>query len=350
MKKTLLICLLACIFHFTIHAQAVYVDSNVGDDKNSGTNEFPVFSINKAAKIIRSWDNNIYVMKINPGIYVLDNLVSVDIEKAKTNKRIIIEAAILPDSTIWTPEKMPVIISTSKKGEISEDYNFVASFLINESHVTIRGIKFSGYPFYPNTKYFPIARFNKEITDLLVEQCMFVGNEHASPIQVGIIANGNGIKVDHCVFYGVRNTAVYWKNSGTEMKTGNSFTKCIVSEAYISAIWTSGTDTDFIFKHNIVTNCKFAWIKAASNTSNYSIDSSIVVNNQYFQGNEDKIPTPFPIGENNVIKEGEISLRMISENINDPLQFDYLHILPGTLGFDMGAGLFIKKRYNHAMY
>jgi len=34
--------------------QAVYVDSNTGDDNNPGTKEAPVFSINKAAEIIRN--------------------------------------------------------------------------------------------------------------------------------------------------------------------------------------------------------------------------------------------------------------------------------------------------------
>ena len=110
-------------------------------------------------------------------------------------------------------EKMPVIASKSKKGEIAELPHWVASFLINESHVTIRGIKFHGY-FYPNTRYFPVARYNKTKTDLLVEQCMFVGDANISQIQVGVIAHGNEIKVDHCVFYKFRNSVVFQGNKG----------------------------------------------------------------------------------------------------------------------------------------
>ena len=160
MKNLLLISFLIFICQFTVLAQAVYVDSNTGDDKSPGTKEAPVLSIQKAAEIIGSQDNDIYTMKINPGIYILDSHVSVTTKKEMTDKRIIIEASILPGDTSWTPEKMPVIASTAKKGELPESYHFVASFLINESHVTIRGIKFHGY-FYPNTRYFPVARFNK---------------------------------------------------------------------------------------------------------------------------------------------------------------------------------------------
>ncbi|MFH1196614.1 MAG: hypothetical protein V1720_13010 [bacterium] len=342
MKKHLLISLLTFVYLITIHAQAVYIDSNIGNDNNTGTEKSPVFSINKAAEIIKSKDNNFYVIKLNPGIYILDKHVSISTEKDLTNKRIVIEASILPDDTSWTPDKMPVIVSKAKKGEIPEDYNFVASLLIDESYVTIKGIKFLGN-FYPNTRYFPIARFNKVKSDLLVEQCMFVGDEHASPIQVGIIAHGDKINVDHCIFYNVRNATVYWQDSGNGLKTGNSLTNCIVFGAYVSAIWTSDPDKDFIFKNNIVSNCNLAWIKNSYNTTKYSMDSCVIVNNKYYQGNENRVSCEFAIEENNVIKEGKILLQLIN-NIDTPLPINYLHIIPNTLGYNLGAGLFKSKK------
>jgi len=118
MKKTLFITLLVIICHLTIHAQAVYVDSNTGDDNNEGTKEAPLFSIHKAVEIIKSQNNDIYTIKINPGIYVLDSHVSVATEKEMADKRIVIEASILPDDAEWTPEKMPVITCKAMKGEI----------------------------------------------------------------------------------------------------------------------------------------------------------------------------------------------------------------------------------------
>jgi len=346
MKKTLLVSLMAFICHLIIHAQAVYVDSKIGDDKNSGTKEAPLFSINKAAEIIESRANNIYVIKINPGIYVLDKHVFVATEKSLTNKRIIIEATILPDDTGWTSDKMPVIITKSQEGEIMEKNlwikdNWITSFYINESHVTIRGLKFQGYN-YPVHKYYPISRFNKEKKDLLVEQCMFLGDLQTSVIQVGVIAHGDEIKVNHCVFYNTNFAVIYWEDSGNGIKTGNGMTNCIVYGAAGCAIWTSMPDKDFIFKNNIVANCNFFWIKEDTDTTTYTIDSCVIVNNQHYKGDGNLKPSNFALNETNVIKEGEISLRMIN-SIFETWPNDHLNIIPNTIGYNIGAGLFKKS-------
>jgi hypothetical protein len=347
MKNTCLLSFLALISHLAVNAQVVYVDSNTGDDRNPGTKESPVYSIHKAAEIIWSRDNDIYIIKINPGIYILDKHVSVATEKVMTSKRIIIEASILPGDISWTPEKMPVITSKAKKGEIPDSYHFVVSFLIDESHVTVRGIKFHGY-FYPNTRYFPIARFNKTKTDLLVEQCMFVGDENISQIQAGIIGHGNEIKIDHCVFYKLRNTVVFFQDSGDGIKTGNGITNSIIYGAK-QGVWTAWPDKDFKFENNIVSNCKHVWVKNYFNTTNsYFIDNCIIVDNQYYKMIADSlgvlVPVDFEIKEKNVTKIGEISLRLIENNVDKPLPIDYLHIIPGSLGYEMGAGLFKNRK------
>lgn len=337
-----------CILYFQstfVYAQAVYVDCETGDDYNNGSSESPLSTIEKAAEIVKSQSNEIYVIKINPGIYVLNHPLSIETDKDITGKRLVIEASVLPGDASWTPEKMPIIFSTSKKGEVpGQDYHFVASFLINESHLTIRGIKFPGY-FYPNTRYFPIARFNKLKTDLLVEQCLFVGDEDASHLQVGIIAHGNQIRVDHCVFYNVRNSVVFWQDAGDGTKTGNGITNSIIFGATQSGIWTAWPDKDFIFENNIVSICKYAWVKNYDNPTIYAIDSCIIVNNQYDQAIAGNIVAPgeFQTEENNVIKEGSISLRPKDDVAHYPLPIDYLHIMPNTPGHEMSAGLFKKK-------
>jgi len=347
MKKTLLVSLSIFICHLVIHAQAVYVDSNIGDDKNSGTKETPVFSINKAAEIIRNRSNNIYVMKINPGIYVLDKHVLVNTEKSMTNKRIVIEATILPDDTTWTPDKMPVIITISTKGEIMEKDlwikdNWITSFYINVSHVTIRGLKFEGYN-YPVHKYYPISRFNKEKTDLLVEQCMFLADKQSSVIQVGVIGHGSEIKVNRCIFYNVNNAVIYWEGSGNGIKTGNSMTNCIVFGASGCAIWTSFPNKDFVCKNNVVTNCNFFLIKEDTDTTTYTIDNCVIINNQYYSGDGNLKPADFALNEINVIKEGNISLRMIN-TIFEPWPIDHLHVITDTLGCNIRAGLFKHEK------
>ncbi|OFY76656.1 MAG: hypothetical protein A2V46_01400, partial [Bacteroidetes bacterium RBG_19FT_COMBO_42_7] len=322
-----------------ITEQAVYVDSNTGDDNNPGTKEAPVFSINKAAEIIRNRGNNICCMKINPGIYVLDHHVSVATEKDMTGRRIVIEASILPDDPSWTPEKMPVIISRAVKGEFQASYHWVVSLLIEGSCITIRGIKFHGY-LYPNARYFPVARFNKKKTDLLVEQCLFVGETNSSQIQAGVIAHGDEVRIDHCIFYKVRNTVVFFQDSGNGIKTGNGITNSIIFGSN-QAVWTSSPDKDFKFENNIVSNCRYVWAKSYFNTSkSYSVDNCIIVNNQYFKGIADTSrlqPGEFEINENNVTKEGEVTLRLFDTDdkplllgVDEPLPLDYLHIIPGS--------------------
>lgn len=328
------------------YSQAIYVDTNIGDDKNPGTKEMPLYSIHKAAEIIKSKENDIYTIKINPGVYVLDKHVSVSTEKDMTDKRIVIESSILPDDSSWTPEQMPVITCKEKKGNIKEYDSFVASFLVDESHVTIRGINFHGY-FHPNARYFPVCRFNMQKTDLLVEQCMFVGDKNASQIQVGVIANGNETKINHCVFYNANNAAVYWIGPDDGVKTGNSFTNCIVYGAFQCAVWFAWPDSGFVFKNNIITNCKHAFIRNDFNTSIYSIENSVIVNNKNYLGTTSDngvVPAKFKINENNITKTGEISLRLI-DNLDNPMPIDYLNILPDSLGYNLGAGLF--KKENH---
>jgi hypothetical protein len=74
----------------------------------------------------------------------------------------------------------------------------------------------------------------------------------------------------------------------------------------------------------------------------------------YYKGVPDSTrlnPGEFELTEKNVIREGKISLRLIDNDvkplllgIDNPLPLDYLHIIPGSQGYDMGAGLFkIRK-------
>ncbi len=350
MKKTCLIFMII-IYHLTTRAQAVYVDSNTGDDNNPGTEIAPIYSINKAIKIIKSRDNDIYIIRLNPGIYALENHVSVVTEKEITNKRLIIEASVLPGDTSWTPEKMPVIVCKARKGEIPVHFNFVVGFLIEESHVTIRGLKFHGY-FYPHVRYFPVARFNKSKTDLLVEQCMFIGDANISQIQAGVIAHGNEVKIDHCIFYKIRNTVVFFQDSGNGIKYGNGLTNSIIYGAS-QAVWTVSPDTDFKFKNNIVSNCRYVFVKYNYNPTKYLLDNCVIVNNQYYTGIPDKgrlSPGEFEINENNITKEGKIALRLTGvddkpflDEVDKPLPIDYMHPVSGSIGSEMGAGLFKKR-------
>lgn len=342
MKTKLLTLVLLFTNLLSVSGQVVYVDSNSGNDSNPGTELSPFRSLKKATEIVRNAENNVWGIKINPGIYLLEHLLSIETDKINPDNRIIIEASVLPDEPDWTPEKMPVIFSVAPKGELPEDYHFVASFLINESHVTIRGLKFTGYA-YPNTRYFPIARLNKEKSDLYVEQCLFTGDEDASHLQVGIIANGDGVRADHCIFYNVRNSVVFWQDSGNGFKKGNGITNSIIYGATQSGIWTSWPDADFVFKNNVVSNCLNFWIKNADNPTVYTIDNCLIVDNTHnltIADNAGVHPQNFEIIEKNVKKEGTVYLVHKSAVTHEDLPIDYLHVQPGTPGFGLGAGLF----------
>jgi hypothetical protein len=321
---------------------AAYVDSRSGADTNPGTRESPVRSVARAAEILRSPDNAIYVMKLNPGIYVLPRQVELSTEKDMAGKRLVVEATVLPDDPKWTPESMPIVISSAELGDLAASSpSLVVGFLVNESQVTIRGIKFHGYA-RPNSRYFPIGRFNVAKTDLRVEQCLFLGDPNAAHLQVGVVGHGDRIQVDHCVFHNVRNAVVFWQSN--RPKSGNSLTHCIISGARQSAVWTAWPDKDFTFKNNIVTGCKFVWIKNGDNTSEYSMEDSIIVGNEFEMGvarNDTVAPEAFGLRESGVVKSGKVALRLV-DKLDQPLPHDYLQVLPGSAGYEMDAGLFRK--------
>ena len=119
-------------------------------------------------------------------------------------------------------------------------------------------------------------------------------------------------------------------------------TNCIIIGASQTAIWTSWPDKDFVFENNIISHCKHVWIKNMDNPTVYTMKNCITVNNEIYQGIakdngvDDSI---FELKEIDVVKTGELKIREM-ENHQEALPKDYLHILPGTLGAENGAGLF----------
>lgn len=352
MTRILSIIVLSINFQMALNAQAVYVDCRSGNDNNPGTREAPVFSVNKAADIIRNGGQAVNIIKINPGIYVLYNHVPVSMPENPAFDQIVIEASILPDDPSWTPEKMPVIINSSLRGEIPGSDNYVVSFLVNESHVTIRGLKFFGYS-YPHVRYFPVARLDRTKTDLLIQQCMFVGDANISQIQAGVIASGNGVRIDHCIFFRPRNTVVFFLDSGDGTKTGNGITNSVIYGAS-QAVWTVSEDKDFIFENNIVSDCRYVWARNSINNATYNIVNSIVVNNLYFSGVTDSIrlrPRESSVNLINVVTNGKVTLSLTGidneptlNEVDKPLPIAYMHPLPGSSGYDLRAGLFMKRK------
>ena len=153
---------------FNLAAQTLYISSANGNDANPGTLNKPFKSFIPVEQIVNSLDGKgETVIKIEPGIYHLDKKILFKNSREYTeDQRLILEAAILPGDTAWTPAKMPVIISTAVPSE-NFGFNCTIGLDIEVSHVTIRGIKFLGNP-VPEIYYYPIGRQEKDLEDYSV--------------------------------------------------------------------------------------------------------------------------------------------------------------------------------------
>jgi len=115
----------------------------------------------------------------------------------------------------------------------------------------------------------------------------------------------------------------------------------------VCAVWLAWPDRDFVFNNNVIANCNYALIKDDFNSFKYSIENSVIVNNKFYMGiasNNGLKPDAFNINENNIVKTGEVSLKTMNENVDDALPVDYLHVLPNSPGYNIGAGLFKNKK------
>jgi hypothetical protein len=333
-----------------VNAEVLYVDSTSGSDTNPGTKEKPIRTIARAASIVNDCNEpGPTIIKIEPGAYCIEETVEFKNSRQYTkDKRFIIEATVLPDVHNWTPALMPVVLSTVK-GEGPDTEKHAIALKIEVNHATVRGIKFLGNP-RPRTWGYSIFRSGKRLEDLVVTQCMFVGDEQALPYNCPICANGQSLVVDHCVFYKCDIPAIFWDAEGGVSK-GNAMRYCIVDGIDIAAVWTCQTAEDFQFHHNIVTRGQYFWMRAPNNRKKYRINNCVVTDNNYNSGYGTAAKIYGQTGpevtfdENNVTKEGTIQLEkaiVTADALSVVRPRGYLHVVPGTLGSDLGAGLFRK--------
>lgn len=325
-------------------AETLYVDSRSGNDDNPGTKGKPLQTIGKAAVIVNGkQEAGPTTIKIGQGVYNLTEAVIFENTRAYTKeKRLTIEATVLPDDLQWKPASMPIILSTEDTGKpnvLTETY----SLKIKISHVTIRGLKFLGNPL-SNNWHACIERLGEGLDDLLVTQCMFVGDKDALDIYCPAIATGDRFVVDHCIFHNCNASAVFWDGFEGIVGNGCAMRYCIVDGSYISGVWTCQTAEDFEFHHNIITRCEYFWLRKAGDKQKYRVSDCVVSNNQYYSGYGTAAGATGLTGpeityyEKNVTVEGEVVLEKNKKTRN------YLHVVDGTLGSDLGAGLFKKKR------
>ena len=332
-------------------AEVLYVDGENGDDNNSGSEEKPLHTISIAIdKVNSSTESGPTTIKINPGAYCLDEVAIIENGRKYTaEKRFTIEATVLPDDPNWTPACMPVVLSTSKGVMFNEEEHTV-SFKIEVNHATVRGIKFLGNP-KPRTWHYAVYRQGNELKDLLVTQCMFVGDKHAIPYNCCICANGHGLVLDHNIFYNCEIPVIFWNAKGGLSK-GNAMKYCIVDGAEIAAVWVCQTAEDFEFHHNVFSRSKYVWMRAPNNKKTYKPHDCVISEYEHYSGYGTSAGINGRTGkeisyvEKNIKKSGKVELvklKLPDNQLSSDLPRDYLHVVPPAPGSELGAGLFKKK-------
>jgi hypothetical protein len=331
-----------------LHAEIVYVDSEKGNDDCSGGPEQPIRTLAKAAQIVdHSGDPGPTMVRLAPGAYCITETVAFENSRAYApDRRLVIEAALLPDANDWTPAAMPVVISTVQ-GQGPQTERHAIALKIEVSHATVRGIRFLGNP-RPNTWGYSVFRNRKDLTDLVVSQCLFVGDEEALPYNIPVCANGQGVVIDHCVFYKSDIPAIFW-DAEDGISRGNAMRYCIVDGADIAAVWTCQTADDFEFHHNVVTRSQYLWMRAPANRTTYTMHDCVITDNEYDSGCGTAARISGPTGpevtfrQENVVREGTVRLVrpvVTPEALSAVRPRDYLHVAPGAPGYALGAGLF----------
>ena len=327
-------------------AETIFVDGKRGNDKDQGTKDNPVRTIGRAAELVNSsTEPGPTTVKIAPGIYSLSEPVEFNSARTYTEtERLVIEATVLPDDLQWVPALMPIILSIEdpRRQETLDDLTSKYGLKIGISHVTIRGLKFLGNPLSRNW-HCCISRTGDDLDDLLVTQCMFTGDVNTMDIYCAALATGDRFVVDHCIFLNCDACTVFWDGPRGIAGMGCSMRYCVVDGAYIAGVWTCRTAEDFEFHHNIVTRCEYFWMRKGTDGSRkYRVRDCIVTNNKNYSGyGVESGPTGLTgdevtYDERNVIKQGTVVLE------KDEKARNYLHPAAGSLGSDLGAGLFSK--------
>jgi hypothetical protein len=352
----------------SLHAAAeemLFVNPETGVDTNSGEKDAPLRTIAAAAKRVNeSQGSGPLTIVLSEGVYALGETATFKPENRKFSQsdRLTIRAEVLPDDSEWNTGRMPTLVHTmplAKRG-------FTFGMDVETSHVTIQGLKFLGMPGVETPKprvlnrVYPIGRMDRSLEDLEIAQCIFAGDKVTNPHHLGVLANGSGINVHHCVFRGVKLTVVYW----TAGSTGHSMTNCFVDGAYGSGVWTTEVGNDFIFRNNVIANGDYVWTyqsgaiaqrdpdaarsgDTAATGENERVHYKVI--DSLFSGNKrmacsgtgaslgfEDIDSSFLELVNTKVAEENVATEM------DESKKDYLHPVAGSEAAKIGAGLFMN--------
>jgi hypothetical protein len=347
---------------------SIFLNPSTGKDANAGTKDKPLKSLAAAANIVNegSGDDAVTIY-LSEGVYALNETAKFMPTNRQFTKtaRLTIRAEILPDDSNWNTGSMPTLIHTMP---LSNDWmgqkdpfgGAMYGMKIETSHVTIQGLKILGAPVIEHPRkgqiirVYPITRVNPSLDDLEITQCVFAGDEVNIPNHLGIIANGNGIVVDHCIFYNLKQAIVYWSRKST----GHVMRNTLIYGGYGCGVWTSAIANDFVFEGNVIANGNYAWISQLGRDPGQKevkvdqTDEPILyqVNNSLFADNK-KLTGTGGGPQLNFKDIDPILLKFNNTKITEqPVELDYdqtsknfLHPIRGSEAAKIGAGLFKTK-------
>lgn len=343
MKKLLLLPLGLVFLYTFVQAQTtLYVDVLKGNDSASGEKGSPLASLQKAVAIANQATGAVTI-KLGPGYYLLTDVVRIESLSGDT-ARYTVEATVLPDDKDWNPGMMPVIGSISRDND-KKYFDHCAGIMAERANVSIRGLKFIGNPNPAVYYYYPIIRDTLTLRNLDIAQCYFIGDRNGAVMQGAIYAEGPGIHVDHCVFYGCKNDVLVFFNLDDF-----SITHTILYGAYEGAVWYGFTEPDkpYIFTNNIVTHCNYVWSSSKDiDHSSYVFSHSLITENDHYvgmqngQGGVMPLPKMLTFRETDIRKSGTVKL---SEVTIDGFPPDWLNLTKDSDGRDLDAGIFMGKK------
>ncbi len=329
--------------------KTLYMDSSLGCDTNPGTAGRPLRTLKAAAlKANAEVGPGPMAIKLAAGIYALPEAVVFANQRAfSAERRLTIEASVLPDEPGWSPQLMPTILSIEdpRKLDQANQRSSTYGFKIKMSNVTVRGLKFLGSPLL-NNYYCALECLGSSLKDVRVTQCLFVGDPSTMDIYCAVITDGHEFVVEYCVFSGCHACAVFWDGDRGVVGKRNAMHHCIVNGAKLSGVWTCDTDEDFEFHHNVITHSEYFWLRKRGTHRTYRIRDSIISDNAHHSGYGIETGATGTTGpevqfqEERVVKTGRVELE------REPRSRSYLHIVSGTPGAELGAGLFTRAQTN----
>ena len=342
MKTAAFLLLLAMVTR--LHAQTLYVDPAKGKDDNSGALAAPLATLPRAVAMAKQFDGRQPItIRLAPGLYQLTQLLTIGSGEGRNDSsRYTLEAMTMPDDKDWTPSTTPVISSISPDND-QKYFVHCGGIMVARANTCLRGLKFIGNPNPAVDYYYPILRDSLILNTLDISQCYFIGDRYGAVVQGAIYAEGPGIHVDHCLFYGCKNAVLVF-----EKVKDFSVTHTIIYGAYEGAVWFGFREPDepFVFSDNIVSHCRYFWSSSKGfDHSTYKFSHSLICENDNYVGEQNgeggviPLKDPVTFHEDGIRKTGAVKLIEVGV---EGLPRNYLHLAPQSDGQDIQAGVFTR--------